>query len=163
MDNKPFALVIGRFQPPCNHHVSFFKEIIEKFHPQKIFFGVGVSGKIDDRNFLEYEEIRKLMIPILDSLNIAYEIKPVPDINNPPKYCDHVQSIFVDINENNTCLYTENTYTSDCFVNYGHKFKNITPTVLPMRATLVREMMLNKNNKWKNFVPFHVAEYLENG
>jgi nicotinamide mononucleotide adenylyltransferase len=159
--SKTFALVIGRFQPPCNHHVSMLQEIVKKFHPQKLFIGIGVSVKNDDKNFLQYEEVKELMILILNSLDIIYEIKPISDINNPPKYCDHVKSIFTKINEDNTCLYTENTYTSDCFINYGHKFEVILPTILPMRATLVREMMLNNKNEWKNNVPNHVVKYLE--
>lgn len=155
-----YALVIGRFQPPCNHHVSILTELVEKYHPKKILLGIGVSQKKDDRNFLDYEEVKKLMIPILNNLNIKYEIKPIPDINNPPKYCEHVESIFTEINENNTFLYTENTYTSDCFIQYGHHYKVVTPTILPIRATEIREMML-KNKNWQQFVPPHVAEYLK--
>lgn len=155
-----YALVIGRFQPPCNHHVSILTELIEKYHPKKILLGIGVSQKKDDRNFLDYEEVKKLMIPILNNLNIKYEIKPIPDINNPPKYCEHVKSIFTEINENNTILYTENTYTSDCFIKYNHNYQIIKPTILPIRATEIREMML-KNKNWQQFVPHHVAKYLK--
>lgn len=158
--NNIYALVIGRFQPLCNHHVSMLQEIVTQYHPQKLFLGVGVATKMDERNFLNYDQIKKMLIPVLENLEIEFEIKPIPDINNPPKYGQHVQNIFTEISETNTTLFTENEYTSDCFVKYGHNYQVIRPTELPIRATAIREMM-RKNENWQQYVPEHVVGLLK--
>ncbi|MFA6463261.1 MAG: hypothetical protein WCT51_04450, partial [Candidatus Shapirobacteria bacterium] len=113
-------------------------------------------------NFLTGDEVKSLLISNLDKLNFPYEIIIIPDINNPPKYADHVKKYFSQINENNTCLFTENTYTSDCFINYRHHFKVIKPTILPTRATEIRQMIINNNSAWQKLVPKNVIEFIKN-
>lgn len=135
-------------------------EIANKFHPLKIFLGIGVAKIVDERNWWGYNEIKEMITPIIRKLNIDYEIKPIPDINDSPKYGEHVATIFPEINESNTTLYTDNTYTSDCFVNFGHNYEVVKPTIQPGRATMVREMIL-KNENWQQFVPSNVAEFIE--
>lgn len=153
------ALVIGRFQPLCNHHIAILTELVTKFKPKKILLGVGVSGVIDSRNFLTFDEVKDLLLPVLKQLKVDFEIKAIPDINNPPKYAKHVESIFPQINSKNTQIFTENTYTSDCFIQYGHNYQVITPTILPIRATEIRDLILKKGN-WQKHVPPHVAKFL---
>jgi len=157
--NYQFGLVIGRFQPPCLHHFEFLKEV-KSFGISKLFLGIGKPKNLDSRHFLSSSEIETLLIPNLNKLEISYEIKVVPDIGNPPEYVNHVKNIFKEITENNTCLFTENTYTSECFVNYGHHFKVVTPTILDNRATNVRQLMIEGKTEWKDLVPKNVFEYL---
>lgn len=154
-----FGLVIGRFQPPCLHHLQFINEVIHS-GIQKLLIGIGESKTIDSRNFLTAKEVESLLIPNLDKLNFPYKLVIIPDINNPPKYADHVKTFFPEINEENTCLFTENNYTSDCFIKYGHHFQVIKPTILPARATDVRQMILDKNPKWQTLVPPNVADFI---
>lgn len=156
-----FGLVIGRFQPPCLHHFEFLNEVINS-GIEKLLIGIGESGNFDSRNFLTGQEVKSLLIPNLDKLNFPYEIIIVPDINNPPKYANYVKTFFPKINENNTCLFTENDYTSNCFVNYGHNFKIIKPIILSVRATNVRQMIKDNNTEWKNLVPLNVIEFIKN-
>lgn len=159
--NCEFGLVIGRFQPPCLHHLQFIEEVIHS-GIKKLLIGIGEAKELDSRNFLTGEEIKSLLIPNLDKLNFPYEIVIIPDINNPPKYADHVKTFFSKINENNTCLFTENDYTSDCFVNYSHHFQVVKPTILPIRATQIRQMILGKDPNWQNLVPKNVFEFIKN-
>ena len=159
--NCQFGLVIGRFQPPCLHHFQFLDEVIHS-GIQKLLIGIGESKTLDSRNFLTAKEVKKLLIPNLDKLNFPYKLAIIPDINNPPKYADHVKTFFPEINENNTCLFTENDYTSDCFINYGHHFQVIRPTILSTRATEIRQMILDKNPKWQTLVPPNVIEFIKN-
>lgn len=157
--NYKFGLVIGRFQPPCLHHFEFLKEAINS-GIKELLIGIGQAKTLDSRNFLNGEEVKKLLIPNLDQLNFPYKIIIIPDINNPPKYAAHVKTFFPEVNENNTSLFTENDYTSDCFINYGHNFKVIKPTILPSRATDVRQMMVDNNQDWQNLVPKNVAQFI---
>lgn len=156
-----FGLVIGRFQPPCLHHFDFLNEVIDS-GIKKLLIGIGESITFDSRNFLTGKEVENLLIPNLDKLNFPYKVVIIPDINNPPKYADHVKTFFPEINENNTCIFTENTYTSDCFINYGHNFQVIKQKILPVRATDVRQMIINKNPNWQNLVPKNVIKFIKN-
>ena len=156
-----FGLIIGRFQPLCLHHIQFFDEVINS-GIKKLLVGVGESKVLDAYNFLTGDEVKSLLISNLDKLNFPYEIIIIPDINNPPKYADHVQKYFSQINDSNTCLFTENNYTSDCFINYGHHFQVIKPTILPTRATDIRQMMFDNNPAWQKLVPPNVVEFIKN-
>jgi len=161
MKKFQFGLIIGRFQPPCLHHFDFFNQAINH-GIQKLLIGVGESKTLDSRNFLTAKEVKSLLIPNLDKLNFPYQIVIIPDINNPPKYADYVKTFFPEINENNTFLFTENTYTSDCFINYGHHFKIIKPKILPIHATEIRQMMTDNNSDWQKFVPPNVIKFIKN-
>ncbi len=158
-NNFDFGLVIGRFQPPCLHHLQFLDQVVNS-GIKKLLVGVGESKSFDNRNFLTGTEVMSLLIPNLDKLNIPYEITIIPDINNPPLYANHVMNFFPQIKETNTCLFTENTYTSDCFINYGHNFKIVVPIILNNRATNVRQLIADKNPLWQSFVPENVAKFI---
>ncbi|MDD2482930.1 MAG: hypothetical protein PHE32_03130 [Candidatus Shapirobacteria bacterium] len=156
-----FGLVIGRFQPPCLHHLQFLNEVINS-GIKKLLIGVGESTTLDSQNFLTGEEVKSLLIPNLDKLNFPYQIIIIPDINNPPKYADYVKTFFPEINESNTCLFTDNDYTSDCFVNYGHHFQIIKPKILNTRATDVRQMININNSTWQSLVPQNAIDFIKN-
>ena len=155
-----FGLIIGRFQPPCLHHLEFFKQVLSS-GIKELLIGIGDSGIIDDKNFLTAAQVKNLLIPNLDQLNFPYQIQIIPDIHNPPKYANHVMTFFSQINESNTCLFTENNYTSDCFINYGHHFQIIKPKILPNHASDVRQMILEHNLLWKTLVPQNVADFIQ--
>ncbi len=157
--NKQFGLIIGRFQPPCLHHLEFIKEVIHSGITE-ILIGIGDAGIIDDKNFLTANQVKGLLIPNLNQLNFPYQIQIIPDIHNPPKYADHVKTFFSFINEFNTCLFTDNNYTSDCFTNYGHNFEHLIPAILPSRATDIRQMILAKNPHFSDYVPDNVFKFL---
>ena len=157
--DKYFCLIIGRFQQPCLHHLEFLKEVINS-DIKELLIGIGDSGVLDDKNFLTANQVKDLLIPNLDQLNFPYQIQIVPDIHNPPKYADHVKTFFPFINESNTCLFTDNNYTSDCFINYGHNFQHVTQKILPTRATDIRQMISQKDPKISNFVPENVSHFL---
>jgi len=159
--DKHFGLIIGRFQPPCLHHLEFIKEVINS-GVKEILIGIGDAGVLDDKNFLTATQVKELLIPNLDKLNFPYEIVTIPDINNPPKYADYVKTFFPEINKNNVFLFTENTYTSDCFINYGHNFKIVKPKILPIHATNIRQMITDNNPDWQKFVPKNVIEFIKN-
>lgn len=159
--DKEFGLIIGRFQPPCLHHLQFINQVIHS-GIKKLLIGIGDARIIDERNFLTSRQVETLIIPNLDLLNFPYEIKIIPDINNPPKYANHVKTFFPQMNEINTSIFTDNNYLSDCFVNYGHNFEINVPQILPVRATSIRQMIIDDNHDWKKFVPPNVFNFITN-
>jgi|GEM_PF-2005344 len=159
--NKQFGLIIGRFQPPCLHHFNFIQEVIYS-GVKELLIGIGDAGIIDENNFLTANQVKDLLIPNLDKLNFLYQIQIIPDIHNPPKYADHVKTFFPFITESNTCLFTDNTYTSNCFINYGHNFEHQIQTIFPIRATEIRQMIIKGDLTWQSLVPQNVAEFINN-
>ena len=157
--NKQFGLIIGRFQPPCLHHLEFIKEVINS-GIEELLISVGDSGIIDDKNFLSATQVKDLLPPNLDKLNFPYQIQIIPDIHNPSTYADHVKTFFPFIDESNTCLFTDNTYTSDCFINYGHHFQHIIQQILPIRAANIRQMIIQKDPRISDFIPKNVFNFL---
>ena len=157
--NKQFSLIIGRFQPPCLHHLEFIKEVINS-GIKELLIGIGDAGIIDENNFLTANQVKDLLIPNLDQLNFPYQIQIIPDIHNPPKYADHVKTFFPFITESNTCLFTDNTYTSDCFTNYAHNFEHQIQTLFPIRATEIRQMIVNNDPTWHSLVPKNIAKFI---
>ena len=157
--NKQYGLIIGRFQPPCLHHLEFIKEVIDS-GIKELLIGIGDAGIIDENNFLTANQVKNLLIPNLDKLNFPYQIQIIPDIHNPPKYTDHVKTLFPFIDESNTCLFTDNTYTSDCFTNYGHNFEHQIQTLLPIHATAIRQMISQKDFNLSNYIPDNVFKFL---
>ena len=158
---KEFGLIIGRFQPPCLHHLQFIDQVIHS-GIKKLLIGIGDAKIIDEKNFLTSDQVESLLIPNLDLLYFPYDIKIIPDIHNPPKYADHVKTFFTQINESNTCLFTDNEYLYNCFINYGHNFQLIKPKILDIRATDVRQMISNNNLKWQSLVPINVFDFITN-
>ena len=71
---KHFGLIIGRFQPPCLHHLEFIKEVINS-GIKELLISVGDSGIIDDKNFLTAVQVKDLLIPNLDKLNFPYQLQ----------------------------------------------------------------------------------------
>lgn len=157
--NHQYGLVIGRFQPPCLHHFEFIREVINS-GIKELIIGIGQPQQLDFRHFLTSDQVETLLIPNLDTINFPYQIFTIPDINNPKNYVNHVQNIINFISEKNTCLFTENSYTSDCFVNYGHNFKTIVPTILNHHATDVRQLMVSDDLSWQSLVPDNVFRYI---
>ena len=158
--NKEYGLIIGRFQPPCLHHLNFIQEVVGS-GIKKLFIGIGDSGIVDDKNFLTANQVKDLLTPNLDQLKIPYQIQIIPDIHNPPKYAEYVINFFPAINEFNTCLFTDNSYTSDCFTNYGHNFEHLTPTILPSRATQIRQMINDRDINLSKFIPDNVFKFIK--
>ena len=157
--NCEFGLIIGRFQPPCLHHLHFINQVIHS-GIKTLLIGIGESNTLDSRNFLTAIDVKSLLNPNLEKLNFPYKIVIIPDINNPPKYANHVKTFFPEINDQNTCLFTDNLYTSDCFTNYGHSFQVVKPEILPIRATNIRQMIFQKDPSLPNFIPNNVFKFL---
>lgn len=154
------ALVIGRFQPPCNHHVKVLKEAAALPGIERLLVGIGVAPKLDKRNFLTGDEVEELLKPVLDGIGVPYVLRQVPDINNPPKYCAHAESLFPGMDETNTVLFTDNKHTSDCFTRHGHHYTVREPSPKGIRGTDVRHAIVH-DKAWRQHVPTHVADYLQ--
>jgi nicotinamide-nucleotide adenylyltransferase len=90
------ALIIGRFQPPHIGHKELFAQALSD-GAQKLIIVIGSSQESRTaQNPLTVSEREQLLVPMLEDLkqrfDSAYQIIPVPDINDYPHWVEHVNA-----------------------------------------------------------------------
>lgn len=146
------ALFIGRFQPFHKGHLKVIKNASREYN--KIIIGIGSSqyGNTLENPFTAEERI-KMIKKSLDNIGIKnYKIILIPDIHNPPKWVDHVLSIFSDFN----VILSNNPLTKSLFSEKKYK---VIETKLYNKNKYsgkeIRKKIIN-DEKWKNLVPKEV-------
>ncbi len=151
------ALFIGRFQPFHKGHLKVIKNILNKY--DEVIIGIGSSQykKTVDNPF-SITERKEMIKRSLHRENIdSYKIVEIPDIHNPPKWVDHVLSIYSDFD----VVITNNSFTKKLFEE-----KNIEVSNTPIfdkknySGKLIRNKM-KKDEEWKDCVPSPVLELIK--
>jgi len=146
------ALFIGRFQPFHNGHLKVIKNASKKY--KKIIVGIGSSQYSHTKENPFTAEERRLMIEkSLDNIGVKnYQIILIPDIHNPPKWVDHILSIFSDFD----VVISNNSLTKSLFSEKGYIVKE---TKLYEKNEYsgkeIRKRIIN-DEQWKNLVPHEV-------
>ncbi|MHA1969657.1 MAG: nicotinamide-nucleotide adenylyltransferase, partial [Candidatus Hodarchaeales archaeon] len=109
------ALFIGRFQPFHIGHLKVLQNTSIKY--DEIIIGIGSSQYSHNRNNPFTADERKIMVEMsLKKVGISnFKIILIPDIHNPPKWVDHVLSIFTDFD----IVITNNKLTKSLFSEKG--------------------------------------------
>lgn len=145
------GLIVMRGQPLHNGHISLINLMLKECNNCNIVLG-SIQESGTERNPFTFEE-RKQMIKNIygDKINI-YGVEDIPNNNEL-----WLKTIFSKI-KNKVDIY----YCGDD--DNGIFFKNDIKTIrkldrnnqkedLKISGTEIREMIINKNIKWKNFVP----------
>ncbi|MFC1697261.1 NUDIX domain-containing protein [Nanoarchaeota archaeon] len=161
------ALVIGRFQGVHIGHADLFKQLVEN-GVKKVYVGVGTVPEEDfpnKKNMFSFYETRQMLEPVIKESGLEYELKQIPDINNPPKYGEYVKEFFPEMNENNTFVFSGNSYTTDCFTNYGLNYEIKDPIKRngeDLCATVVRQKIIDQDETWRDLVPETTEQIIDN-
>ena len=151
------ALFIGRFQPFHNGHLKAIQFILKTY--KEIIIGIGSSQYNYTFNNPFTSDERKEMIEVtLKSRNITnFKIVLIPDIHNPPKWVDHVLSIYSNFN----VVVTNSTITKNLFSEKGFKVIE-TPIYSKDKYSgrLIRDKIA-KNQDWKKSVPPEVIDIIK--
>ena len=150
------SLFIGRFQPFHNGHLEIIKNISKKY--DKIIIGIGSSqykNTID--NPFSFSERKEMINRTLKKYNIDnYKIILIPDIHNPPKWVNHILSIYSDFD----VVIANNSFTKKLFIEKKIPVEN-TPHYdrRNFKGEVIRKRIIN-NKKWDHLVPKTVYDFI---
>ena len=121
------GLIIGRFQPLCNHHVQFFKNVLDE--EDHLLIGVGqpnytlAKEKLGEKDFelyklqymFDFQTVKNWIHQVIDEENIT--ILPVHDVFDSTHFGNYVQGEFekVGVDFSQVTLYGENPRTLGSF------------------------------------------------
>lgn len=146
------ALFIGRFQPFHNGHLRLLQNVADEY--DELIIGIGSSQyKYTIDNPFTLNERKSMIEQSLKDANINnYNIFPIPDIHNLPKWVSHVESLIADFD----IVISNNTLTKRLFSQKGYRIKE-TPWFnrYQYSGKEIRRRMIN-DESWKNLVPTQV-------
>ena len=148
------GLYIGRFQPFHKGHQDVIYQMAKDPEINELIIGIG-SSQYDHYfgNPFTWEERAEM---IKTSLLIAkpYQIIPIPDIHDFPKWVPHVESLCPKFD----VIYSGNTVVKRLFEEKGVKV--VEPVVShPISATLIRNNMVS-NRDFLQMLPIGTIETL---
>jgi nicotinamide-nucleotide adenylyltransferase len=143
------ALFIGRFQPFHNGHLNVLKNLSNKYG--ELIIGIGSSQYFNRNDNPFSAEERQLMInKTLQKAGITnYKIVLIPDLHDPPRWVNHVLSIYSDFD----IVISNNEFTKQLFSEKGFIVKK-TPFYNKNKFSGREIRKRIKNNEyWEDLVP----------
>lgn len=148
MEDKK-ALYIGRFQPFHKGHLKIIEEISKKY--KTIIIGIGSSQySHTKKNPFSKEERKRMINGSLKENNIKnFDIIEIPDIHNPQKWVNHVESIFSDID----VVITNNRLNQTLFKQKGYNVKTTKSYKRSKFSGKEIRRRIRNHEKWEHLVP----------
>lgn len=151
------ALFIGRFQPFHLGHLEVVKNGLDQF--DFIYIGIGSSQESNTNdNPFSYSERKEMISWVLEAEKISsFEIIPIPDIFDPPRWVDHVFSFIDDF----SVVITNNGLTEGLFKEKGYRIN--TPGFFHKESysgKKIRELIRN-DEPWQDLVHPKIVSYLK--
>ena len=150
------AFFIGRFQPFHNGHLKVIKHFFKKY--DEIIIGIGSSQYSDtfDNPFTSDERKKMIDDTLIKHKISKYKIILIPDIHNPPKWVDHILSIYSDFE----VVITNSKLTMELFSEKG--FKIVQPPMFEKEKYSGQEIRrrMRKDELWQECVPSEVIKII---
>ncbi len=138
------ALYIGRFQLFHKGHLDVVQHIDQASDIEEIIFAIG-SSQYDHTNKnpywpwannpFTYEEREQIVTRSIDGVvTKPYQIHPVPDYHNYPRWFQHIKDNLPDF----AVLYTSDAKEKEFFTEKGYEVRPI-PIKHPYHAQILRE------------------------
>ncbi|MEF8849130.1 MAG: nicotinamide-nucleotide adenylyltransferase [Candidatus Thermoplasmatota archaeon] len=152
------ALFIGRFQPLHKGHLKILEKISKKY--EKIIIVIGSAQyNHTKKNPFTAEERKKMIKQTLKEKNITnYEIYLIPDIHNPPKWVEHVNSIVPGYD----IVVSNSEFNKDLFKKAGYKVMGTSLFNRDKYKGKEIRKRIKENKKWRHLVPKSTVKIIEN-
>src|ERR1051326_6014705 len=159
MLNEHFARIgmIARWRPVHLGHESILRALCRS--GEQVFIGIGSSNRYNARNPFTLEETKHMLKLVLADFN-NYQLIPVPDLDDGPRWRVMVKEIFGALD----LFVTENPYVTNLLKD-DYRIKRPVELILPeeqipVDGSGVRRAMA-RGEDWKSLVPSVVAEYIK--
>jgi len=148
--------MIARWQPVHLGHASVLHALCDR--ASSALIGIGSSNKHDFRNPFRLEEITD-MIRLVSGTQRNYELIPVPDLDDGPRW----REMFIELFGSLDLFVTANPYVSSLLAgDYQiiHPIEFIPESErIAVNGSLVRREMA-RGGRWQELVPEEVADYI---
>lgn len=149
------SVFIGRFQPFHLGHQS----VLQSCNTETVYIGVGSSQYHHTAdNPFTYEERKSMILEALtDTVDHDFEIYPIPDIHDPPRWVEHVECCLPPF----TIVLTNNDFTEYLFERKGYIVRR---PGLQKRDQFKGEhirYLMRHDKPWEHLVPLSVATFLD--
>ncbi len=147
------GLFVGRFQPFHKGHLSLIEKALEEV--DELIIGIGSSQFAYTKYNPFTDKERDEMIK--DAVNGNCKIINIPDINDYPRWVEHVEKIIPEFD----VVYTgrDSDITKRLFREKGYEVRHIEDG-FNISATKIRDMMANGGD-WEKWVPESTADVIE--
>jgi nicotinamide-nucleotide adenylyltransferase len=151
---------VARWKPVHLGHAPVLRALCDR--ARHALIGVGSSNRYNLRNPFTAKETAEMIRAVLAG-RTNFDIVPVPDLDDGPRWRDLVSGLFGDLD----LFFTDNPYVTRLL---SGTYRVIRPVGLvpdaeriPMEGTSVR-MEMARGDRWRNMVPPEVRNYvLERG
>lgn len=150
------GLICGRFQPLHLGHISLIKRALENCKLLTIAIG-SAQSRLDNKNPYSYLTRKKMIENVFpEEIKTKLKIIPVSDINDPPKWADHVINTVYAYNSiaEIDIYFAGSNEDADLFSKQGLN------TIIQNRedfnfrsGTEIRQLIKDGNPLWKDFTP----------
>ena len=146
----PNALTVMRLQPFHNGHKKIINAMLKE--NEKVILLIGSMDLINDKNPYSFETRLKMIQTIYpdDILSKKLIVLGIKDINNPPKWVNHVKK---HLPFNADIYYCGTDQDANLFKKEGFKIKQFERKDLPICGTNIRKKIKLNDPTWKQDVP----------
>lgn len=149
---------IGRFQPYHNGHDKIIRSISKEV--DELVIGIGSAQKSHSAKdpFMAGERIEMIRKSLEDIDDLIYYIIPLQDLEFSSLWVSHVRCMSPKFD----VVYSNNPLVIQLFKEAGADIRR-TPLHdrKQLSGTKIRQLMVDGDNTWKNFVPPAVTEVIE--
>ncbi len=159
MPTKKYSRIgmIARWKPVHVGHAAILRAVCN--NGEEALIGIGSSNRYNARNPFTLDETRDMIQLVLAGFS-NYQIIPVPDLDDGPRWRVMVKDLFGALD----VFVTENPYVTNLLKD---DYRVIRPLELilpqervPADGSGVRRLMA-RDEDWESFVPKEVAEYIK--
>jgi nicotinamide-nucleotide adenylyltransferase len=149
--------MIARWRPVHLGHESVLRALCRS--GEQVLIGIGSSNRYNVRNPFTLEETKQMLDLVLAEFK-NYEIIPVPDLDDGPRWREMIKEIFGKLD----LFVTENPYVASLLKD-DYRIKRPVELILPEEQILVDgssvRRLMARGEVWESLVPAVVAEYIK--